>query len=551
MLRLHILFTFILSLFVIIVMRLFYVQVIASDTFASNDYLRTVRVDPVRGLITDRNGKPLVINETRYLLFAEPKNIEDKNDVAESLSSILEMEEASIEAQLDTDKLWVAISRDISQEQKERIAEKKIYGLGFDETSKRFYPEASLAAHLTGFVGRDDDGDAVGYFGIEGFYNKDLEGLPGILKSERDLFYNPIVVGTQDKIKGEDGRKIVLTIDAALQKISKDALVNAVNRYEAKSGCVTIAEPHTMEILALTCVPDYDPSAYYDFTENEFRNPVVSDTFEPGSIFKPLVVAAALEEKAIKPSTTYNEDGPIKMGKYFIRTWDDTYKGKVNITEILQNSSNVGMVYIGEDLGNEKLVSYIEDYGFGKKTGIDIQGEVSSSLKQKWYDIDYATATFGQGIAVTQIQMLTAFSSIINGGWLMQPHVVKELVTDTGYVQKIEPKQVKKIISEDTSKIIRGMLHEAVKNGEVHWDTPDGYAIGGKTGTAQIAFEGEYDASRTNASFIGFAPVNDPKFVILVTLYQPQASPWASETAAPTFFEIAKDVIVEYNILPD
>lgn len=552
MFRLHSVFGGFLIVLLIIIARLFYIQVIDPDAFAVNDYLQTVRITPSRGSITDRNGEPLVLNETRYELFAEPHVMsEDVDSVIEDIDDVLKIGEATLEAKFDTDNLWISIDRDVSDKEKRKLEALKISGLGFNENSKRFYPEASLAAQLIGFVGKDDDGDSIGYFGVEGFYNKDLEGLPGILKSERDVLGRPIVIGTQDRLKGENGRTLQLTIDKNTQRIAKTKLKNALEIYKAQSGCVTVADPYTMEILAMTCLPDFDPGEYYRFTEKEFRNPIVSDTFEPGSILKPLIVAAGLEEKVIKPSTQFNEEGPVKIGKYYIRTWNDKYSGKIDITRILQTSSNVGMVFIGNKLGDDKIVNYLEEYGFGKLTGIDVQGEVPSKLKYQWYPIDYATATFGQGVAVTQIQMITAFSSLLNGGWLMKPYVVKHMISEEGHISKVKPKKIKRILSDKTSLQVRKMLQETVKHGEVQWDVPKGYQIGGKTGTAQIAVSGSYDASKTNASFIGFTPVNKPKFVILVTLHEPEASPWAAETAAPLFFDIAKDLIVEYNVSPE
>jgi cell division protein FtsI/penicillin-binding protein 2 len=303
----------------------------------------------------------------------------------------------------------------------------------------------------------------------------------------------------------------------------------------------------------MACLPDFDPDKYFEFSQDEFRNPIISDTFEPGSIFKPLIVAAALEEKAIKADDTYDEKGPIQVGTYFIHTWNDEYNGTISISRILQTSSNVGMVHIGEKLGDEKKLEYLSKYGFDGQTGIDLQGEVTTRIKAKkaWYPIDYATVTFGQGIAVSQIQMLTAFSSLVNGGWIVKPYVVKELIAENGDVKEIKPKKLRQVISEKTSKEIRKMLEETVKHGEAKWNIPKGYRIGGKTGTAQIALSGSYDATKTNASFVGFAPVDKPQFIILVSLSQPETSQWASETAAPLFFSIAKDLFVEYNIAPN
>lgn len=550
--RLQLILAFYLVFLFVIAGKLFYIQAFTGETYAPNNYLQTERISPSRGNILDRNGEPLVINRASYLLYAEPPYIEDEDKVMYEIDKLLEIGDATLEAKFDTDKQWIPIQDDITEEQKISIDKLELDGLGFEEYAQRYYPEASLAAHLVGFVGKDKDGDSLGYFGVEGYYNRDLEGLPGIFKTERDVFGKPIFVGTQDRLKGENGRDLVLTIDKRSQSLVKKKLEEAIERYEAKSGCVTVADPYTMEILAMSCLPDFSPAEYYEFTEKYFKNPVISNTFEPGSIFKPLIVAAALEEDAIDPDDIINESGPLPFGSYTIRTWNDEYNGRVSITKVLQTSSNVGMVRIGEQMERDVLIQYLHDFGLGKETGIDLQGEVSNKVKpeSKWYDIDFATVTFGQGIAVTQIQMLTSFASIINGGSLMKPHVVKETISESGKIEEIEPKKIRQVVSKETSDEIKKMLEAVVEDGEAKWKVPEGYRFGGKTGTAQIAFDGTYDPSKTNASFIGFAPVQDPKFVALVTLHEPETSPWASETAAPLFFDIASDLIVQYNITP-
>ena len=250
--------------------------------------------------------------------------------------------------------------------------------------------------------------------------------------------------------------------------------------YQAKEGCVIIANPSTLEILAFSCLPDFDLDNYYQFSESYFRNPGITDLYEPGSTFKPLVVAAALEDKKIKPDEIYNEAGPVEVGGYTIRTWDNEYEGKISITRILEKSSNVGMVYIGDKLGSKRLYDYITKFGFGNLTGIDLQGENPGYLRPKnnWYPIDYATATFGQGIAVTPIQMVKAFASIINGGKVMRPYVVKKLVSDERQ-NTIDPVVEHTIVSQTTSEIIKKMLVSTVENGEVKWAKPKGYSIGG------------------------------------------------------------------------
>ena len=537
----------------LIIFKLFWIQVLASDQSFSNNDLKTIQWPPRRGALYDRQRRPLVVNQTTFLLYAEPKKIKEKSSALKKIDDVLHLGQATLEARINSEKNWIVLKNNLSKEQKKLISDLKIDGLGFEETSRRFYPEASLAAQLLGFVGKTTEGDDIGYFGVEGFYDKDLAGLPGLLKSERDLLGKPIFLGVQERIKGEQGRDLVLTIDNTVQLISKRKLQEGIERYGAKEGCVIIAEPQSLEILAFSCLPDFDPNEYFNFSNDFFANSAISKAFEPGSIFKPIIMASALNEKAVKPDDIYNETGPVTEGGYTINTWNDQYEGPISITRILEKSSNVGMVYVGDKLGHGKLRQYLELFGIGEKTGIDLQGEVTRKikLKDRWYSIDYATATFGQGIVVTPIQILRAFSALVNGGYLMQPHVVKEMISETGQADSIAPKVQRKVISEKTSLQMKTMLQNTIEHAEARWNRPKGYKIGGKTGTAQIPVAGHYDPSKTVASFIGFAPVDKPKFIALVYLKEPSSSPWGSETAAPLFFEIVKELLVYYNIAPE
>lgn len=534
-----------------IIIRLFYVQVLMKDLGGQDLYLKTKKLPAERGRIYDSKGNPLVLNQNSYLLYLEPKKIKEKYKLIDLLADKLKMEEASLESKINDKLVYQAITGGIDEDLKKEIENLKLGGVGFEYQMKRFYPEASLSAHLTGFVGRDENGESIGYFGLEGFYDKDLMGLPGILQTERDVIDRPIFVGTQNRVNPEDGRDLVLTIDKSVQEIAKRRLKEGIENYQARQGCVIIADPYTMAILALTCLPDYDIDKYYDFNEEYFENPVVSEVYEPGSIFKPLVVAAALDAKKIEPDEEMDEDGPVKIGEYSIKTWDDKYAGRISMTRILEKSSNVGMVYIGRKMGNALLYTYLEKFGFGKTTGIDLQGETSSYLKAKsdWYPIDYATVTFGQGIALSPIQMIRAFASLVNGGNLMKPYVVSKVVTNNRE-KVIQPVVERRVISSRTSEIIKKMLVSTVENAEAKWNRPPGYDIGGKTGTAQIPIQGHYDPTKTIASFVGFAPADSPKFITLVMLKEPKSSPWGSETAAPLFFNIAGELLVYYNIAP-
>ena len=549
--KIKILFFLFLVIFFLILFKLFLIQVINPDEYANSNYLKSIKTPATRGKIFDINGQTLVDNIHHYLLFADPKEIKNKQETEQKLNRILNLGEATLEAKLNRKGRYSVLKKDCDEEEKKVIANLKIKGLGFKEEAKRIYPEASVAAHLLGFVGKDRQGNDQGYFGIEGYYNKELSGMPGFLKTERDPLGRPILIGTQEKINPEEGSDLYLTIDLSVQNMVKKKLAVGLEKYQAKQGCIIVMEPSTGKIMALSCLPDFDASHYNHFNEELFKNSAISDLYEPGSTFKPLIVAAALDQKAIKPDETFNEEGPIKIGDYKIRTWNNQYSGEISTTQVLEKSSNVGMVLIGRKLGDNRLYKTILQYGFGQKTGIDLQGEVSGNIKKKnsWYPIDYATATFGQGIAISPIQMITAFSSIVNGGWLMRPYVVDRIV-NRGKQELIKPKIRRRVVSGKTSIIIRKMLLATVEHGEVKWDIPSGYQIGGKTGTAQIPIKGHYDPNKTIASFIGFAPIDKPKFVCLVILKEPQASPWGSETAAPLFFSLAKDLIVYYNISP-
>ncbi len=544
------LYIFIFSL-VVIVGRLFLIQILFANAYSA-DYTTTEKIAAERGKVLDRNHDPIAINQTKYQLFAKPQEIKNRDEVVEKIDENLHIGEATISARIDESKNWAVVANNIEKEKKEELEALSIPGLGFEPQRERFYPEASLAAHLIGFVGKNENGEQVGYFGVEGYYDRDLAGLSGVLKSERDLFDRPIFSGDQEKVPAQDGRTVILTIDKSVQLIIKKNLEDAVEQYKAKAGCVIAVNPKTMEVLGLSCLPDFDPADYYDFSEDVFANWTISSGYEPGSTFKPLVMAAAIEENALKPNDPFNEDGPAEFSGYTIRNWNDKYEGKMDITRILEKSSNVGMTYVGSKLGKEKLYDYITKYGFGDYTNIDLQGEAKGEFRpiESWYPIDTATHSFGQGISVTAIQLVRAFSAVINGGYLMRPYVVKEVIDETGKKER-EPQMQRRVLSDRTSAIMRKMLVSTVAHAEAKWDIPNGFTFGGKTGTAQIALGGKYDTSKTIASFIGFAPADDPAFLILVVIREPGVSSWGSETAAPLFFKIAKELLVYYNIPPD
>ncbi len=410
-----------------------------------------------------------------------------------------------------------------------------------------------MSAHLLGFVGQDSSGKDKGYFGIEGYYNRELSGRPGTLRLERDVQGQPILIGERIEDPAVQGRDLILYLDRGLQYLIEEKLKKGIERYGAKEGSVVVLDPQTGGVLAMASLPNFNPEDYAQTDARLYPNPVINQSFEPGSIFKIVVMASALDGGVVKPEDRCPQcDGPRKIDKYEIKTWDENYYPESTMTEIIQHSDNVGMVYVSQKLGIERLVDYLTKFGFDSATGIDLEGEASPPfrLQNQWNVVDLAVAGFGQGIAVTPIQMAGAAAVIANGGYLVEPHVVAKIKSVDREVE-IKPKVIRQVISSAAAKTMTEMMVNAVEKGEAKWAKPEGHRIAGKTGTAQIPIAGHYDEEKTIASFIGFGPADRPKFVMLVTLREPSSSPWGAETAAPLWFDIAQEMFLYYGIMPD
>lgn len=542
--------------FVVIDYRLFHWQVLSSDSLrqqAASQYFLEFQLPPTRGSIFDQNGNSLAIHQPASLVYAQPKKIENVKSFAAKISDALGLDEKEVVSTItQPDRFWVALSHKVEQPIVEKLKELNLAGLGFEKEAKRYYPEASMAAHLLGFVGSDERGSDKGYFGLEGYYDRQLVGRAGALRIEKDAKGNPILIGDVSRVEPQHGRSLTLWLDRAVERIVERRLAEGIAKYGAKEGSVIVMDPKTGGILAMATFPNYDPATYSTFPSDMYKNPLVSATYEPGSTFKVLVMSGALEEKLVTPTTTMEETGPVEVGEYAVQTWNNEYHGEITMTKVLERSSNVGMVFVGRKLGKEKLIGFMKQFGFGESTGIDLEEETSPGLRpsQEWREIDLATASFGQGIAVTPIQMVRAVGALANNGALMEPHVVSKIIDESGKSIDIKPKKVRQVISGSTARIITEMMVAAVDNGEAKWAKPAGYRIAGKTGTAQIPVAGHYDKDKTIASFVGFAPADNPKFVMLVTLREPSTSPWGSETAAPLFFTISRDLFAYWGISP-
>lgn len=548
----------------LIMARLFYWQIVKAEFLqsqAENQHFIDTKIDAIRGNILFSDGSILTSSNPSFILYGMPKVIipEQKIKVAYSIAKVLSENIENVDLlakdivnKLSQDLYWIVLKKNISIDQKKQLDGLNLQGIGFDLNSSRFYPEGSSSAHLLGFLGLDAKGSSKGYFGLEGYYDGELKGVTGLLRHEKDALGLPILIGNFFSNEVENGKDLVLNIDKTVQYIVENSLKSGIVKYGARAGSIIVMDPKTGAVIAQASYPNYDPSKYFDSPKEYFRNPAVADQYEPGSTFKVLVMAAVLNEDFVKSDTKCDIcSGPISVGGFSIRTWDNKYFPETSMKDVIIHSDNTGMVFVGRKLGLDKFYSYLESFGFGEPTNIDLQDESSPEIRAKkaWRDIDLTTASFGQGLAVTPIQMVRAVAVIANGGNLMEPHVVKEIKDDQGSFE-VKPKIVRRVIKESTAISVKEMMVSAVEEGEAKYIKTKGFKVAGKTGTAQIPVAGHYDAEKTIASFVGFAPADNPKFVMLVRYDEPSSSIFGAETAAPTFFEIAKQLFLYYKIAP-
>ena len=576
--RITALFGVFLFISLVFITKLFVIQVLNHDKYTAlaKEQHWDVQVLPARrGNILSNDGFPLATTQVSYLLYAEPKKISDPNTLstvlAETISKFDYPKNTEKQAQsyleykdsysrlMGYDLYWVALARSLSPKQKEYIENMDLEGIGFEEHPIRYYPEGSLSAHVLGFVASNNEGEDQGYYGVEGRLDGDLRGKPGRILEERDALGNPILVGGYSKIPPIQGGDVVLTVNRAVQYIVEKRLKEGVEATGAQSGTVIVMNPSTGDVIALANYPTYVPN---DFNDNEVdesteaepvqrRNLAISETYEPGSVIKALTIAAGIDSGKITPYTTFIDSGPVEYSDYTIDNWDKRHHGEQNIIQLLQKSNNIGSAWVGHVLGANTLSSYFKEFGLGAITGIDLEGEDTGIIHDytTWTDIDLATAAFGQGISATPLQVLTAFNAIANNGVLMQPRVISQIV-DNGNVITLKPKEIRRVISQDSAQTVTDMLVQAVDGGESKFYNLQNYVIAGKTGTAQIPVEGKYDPNKTNATFVGYLATTK-KYSMLVRLNQPESSIYAAETAVPLWMNITQDLVNYYGILPD
>lgn len=547
---------------IVVIVRLFHWQIIRGDYLkarAASQHTKETLLSGQRGDILDTNGNILAgTKKLFHLAVYKPALNKDLLPLSELLAPIIEpaspagtlITKQYLQERLNLDSSWVSLKHYLTYEQKQQIKALNIKGLQFEDEYLRFYPEASSSAHLLGFVGKNEAGLSQGYFGLEGYFDRQLEGQQGLIRLQTDVLGNPILIGKYKKINANAGLSLVTTIDKNLQYITENLLQDGLERYQATSAAAIIMETKTGKIRAMASLPAYAPQTFSSFDNNLFKNPNAADLFEPGSTFKTLIMAAALNEQVVSPDTACDIcAGPIAIGKYLIKTWDEKYYPSSTVEDILIHSDNTGMVFISRRLGAEKLAHYLNLFGLNQKTGLQLQEEVSSQApaQDKIKEIDQATISFGQGIAVTRIGLITAVNSIANGGYLVKPTLIENFLDEHGDSTIPEPPQTVKVLDKQAVEQITQIMIKAVSKGEAKWAVPKGTLTAGKTGTAQIPIEGHYDEDKTIASFVGFFPANNPRYTMLVTLKEPGTSPWGSETAAPLWFKIANQILLLQN----
>jgi len=554
----------------VIAVRLFVLQVLDHASYvalASGQHEIFKELYPSRGdiLIHDmKDGSlvPIATVQQVSFVYADPRNVEDAIGTADKLAALFGFDEEKAKAlairlSVRTDP-YEPIMREVKEDKLAELNALKLPGINYIREEGRLYPETGLGGQVTGFVGSSEDGTMTGKYGIEGYFNQELTGTPGFLRSERDIAGRLIAVGNHSIEPAVDGSDVVLTIDRTIQYQACTKLKDAVLRHGADGGSVIVMEPKSGKILAMCGAPDFEPGNYRNAPSTEsFNNPAIFDAYEPGSIFKALTMAAAVDAGAVTPTTMFTDTGEVMVSGWPrpLRNAENKVYGLIDMTTVLEDSVNTGMVYSMREMGMEKFVEYVRNFGFGVRTGLEIETESSGTIAALdiGQEIYAATASFGQGITVTPIQMVAAYGAIANGGILMRPYIVEDVVTPDGTHARREPLEVRRVLQPKSASLLGAMLVSVVENGHGKRAGVPGYYIGGKTGTAQVARSDGlgYDLDNTVGSFAGFGPVNDPRFAMIVRIDHPRDVVWAESTAAPLFGDIAKFLLQYFEVPPE
>jgi cell division protein FtsI/penicillin-binding protein 2 len=550
--RLRVLFALFAIASLVLSLRVGYWQTIGRDALlaAATDQLRSeLVIEAQRGVIRDRTGAILATTVDLRSLYAIPNRIPDHAEAAAKLAPVLATPKETIRAALDSGAEWLYLKRRLPEPVARAVEALAIPGLGFEPEPKRLYPNDALAAHVLGFV--NDDG--AGQYGVEGAYDKVLRGVPGRLVVERDPKDRELALGLRTALPPKNGADLVLTIDIVVQTAAERALQRAIEREKAPSGSIVVLDPRDGAIIALASWPTFDPARVAVADPQALQNRASSWTFEPGSTMKAVTIAAGIDKHVVTPTTTYEDKGYAIIGGRRLNNAQGKVYGTTSVTQILERSANAGAVFVASNLGQNPLYQYLRAFGFGVATGVDLAAEASGAVRPlaEWYPVDVGTIAFGQGIAVTPLQLAAAYAAIANGGTLYRPYVVAAK-RDADGEHRTAPVAIRSPISADTADTLRAMLVSTVDRGIARGASLPGYTVAGKTGTAQIpSDDGRYVDDAYISSFAGFAPASDPRFVAVVVLERPQSKLLGTVTAMEAFHDLALDVLRNARVQPD
>ena len=546
----------------IVLSRLFYLQIDQGEYYkamAQGQQTSLAETQGERGEVAFKNGEILAMTEKEAYLFVSPEEIKEKETTAQMLTTVIGKDVSTLLNMMSKEgSFYEVVEESISKEKADEISDLGLDGVHIGYKTKRYYPQEDTASQIIGFINQE----GLGQYGLESYYDEEIKGETTVSKTEKNPWSFLFKLSEKESL---NGASLGLTIDYNIQYMAEKVLTAGVKKYAAEGGEIIVMDPNTGAIIAMAQSPNFNPNNYQDASMASFQNSCVEKLFEPGSIFKPLTMAMAINEKVVTPDTVFDDKlGYAQCGTYKVYNYSEKVWGKVTMTEVLQGSINTGVMYAENLIGNNKFYNYLKSFGLFENTDIDLSGEVASRNNQLKEALEsnnpnntsFPNASFGQGIGITPLQMIRAFSTIINGGKLMKPYVV-ETITTGDKTEKIEPVVVKEnVVSPETSTTLKSMLVNVVEKGFGHLAKIPGYWIGGKTGTSQVPYtslginKAGY-SEHTWQTFMGFAPALDPKFIILIKLNNPTATKTSEYSAVPVFHDLAKYIIDYWQIQPD
>ena len=560
--RISALVLFVFGLSLVLVGRLVLLQITQHEAFVSRagaqqSISRSLPAERGEIFLSDRGEPyPVAVNRQYFLAYAVPGEVRDRFRAAHDLSQVLDVDEVSLDEKLSKENdPFEVLKHRLSDEEADRVRALHIDGVFLLPEIFRYYPGSDLASQTIGFVGMQGD-QYKGRYGIEASFEDTLKGTVGFVSNERDASGSWIPLVGKSFSAPEQGASLVLTIERVAQYEVEKILKDAVSNFRADGGTIIVMDPKTGSIVALASYPDFNPNEYSK-TENAetFLNPAVSFSYEPGSVMKPITMAIGVEDGKVNANTEYVDTGFVKEGGFVIKNAEGKVYGRANMTKVLEESINTGVIFVERLVGNERFREYLTRFGFGEKTGISLPAEITGNIRNLANtdrSTEFFTASFGQGVTVTPPQLASAYATLANGGMLMKPRIVDRILFSDGRVETVPPEEIRSVVSLDTAQEVGKMLRNVVVNGHGKRADVPGYLVVGKTGTAQVAKAGErgYEEGMNIGSFAGYAPLNDPKFVVLVKIDNPKGVEWAESSAAPTFQKVMKFLLESSGIEP-